>query len=171
MVCAKRLGIDGDFITPVTAAVIKVMKSYYPYLVEQQKNIIDVLMHESHTFQQTLERGYKLFNDAVNHQQLNGATIFQLVETYGFPFEIITDLAQLHNVKIDQDDYERRLKRHQDISRANVENKGMLAQNGNLLAFTTPATFDYDHLTLEHAKVIACFNEKFEPVNEIKNKG
>jgi alanyl-tRNA synthetase len=170
MISARKLTIKTSFSAAVVQSIVKVMQQYYPYLKENQDRIIQIITKEEALFNQTLEHGFKLFDEIITQKKLHIDNIFKLVDTYGFPFELIAELAQERGIEIDEKAYERKLQAHQNISRANLETKGMASQNENLINFTKPSTFDYDKIN-NNAEVIALFDKEFTPVNTLSTNG
>jgi alanyl-tRNA synthetase len=171
MVCARRLKIENKFTALISKVVIKTMANYYPYLVTKQDEITNALTKEEELFAKTLENGYKLFEQALiqNKNELPTDTIFKLVDTYGFPFEIIQELAKENHLTIDLDAYKQRFSKHQDVSRANIETKGMLQQHNDLINFVQPSIFDYDITTVENTKIIGLFDLDFKQVDKVSH--
>jgi alanyl-tRNA synthetase len=170
MISARRLEIKQNFTMDVVSGVIKAMVSYYPYLKQHQPRISEILNKEEMLFNQTLERGFKLFDEVVSQKQLHIDNVFKLVDTYGFPFEIIAELAKERGLEISEAAYQKKLAEHQNISRANTDVKGLLTQNEHLLNFRETSTFDYEKL-VDSAKIIALFDEKFKPITELRGVG
>src|SRR3989344_5902670 len=54
---------------------------------------------------------------------ISGEKAFLLYSTYGFPFELILDIAKENNIEIDKNGFQEKKKKHQEISRAGAENK------------------------------------------------
>ncbi|GHU26342.1 hypothetical protein FACS1894152_0760 [Bacilli bacterium] len=171
MVSAKRLGINKSFLGCVAKSVIKTMANSYPYLVKSEKNIVAVLEKEEALFLVTLGKGYELFETSIKNKTIDTETLFKLVDTYGFPFEIINELALAKNVIIDVVAFNQRFKKHQAISKSANDVKGMLSQNADLVSFKMQSIFDYEHLEIKDAKVTACFDEKFKPIKKLDGKG
>ncbi len=171
MVCARRLEINKSFITTVVEALINVMKDFYPYLVENKERIIRVLISEETLFNKTLDNGFALFKKALNENKINAEVAFKLTETYGFPYEIVEELISSHNLKIDKNDYDQRVKKHQEISKSKNDIKGMMSQNATLLNFRENSTFDYETKEINNAKIIGLFDEDFNQVNELNANG
>jgi alanyl-tRNA synthetase len=172
MVYGQKINVQNGFVTTIALSVIENMKGFYPYLIEQSSNIIDILNKEVSLFENTLGKGYKLFNESLNNSNiLDGKTVFHLVDTYGFPFEIIKELASQRNVKVDDESFFKHLAAHKEISKSNTNVVGMDKQNIDLIEFTIPSTFDYDNLSLHNSKIIGMFdqslNRKYESSSKI----
>src|SRR6185436_518023 len=60
-----QLGHDKPFLHRLVPAVIAVMKRGYPYLVERQKTVEQVIKGEEEKFLDTLEKGNELITIAI----------------------------------------------------------------------------------------------------------
>lgn len=171
MICLKRLDILDNFVKPIVISIINNMNDFYPYLTIHQDKVIKILENECHTFKQTLNTGYELFTKAIETNSLDTNTIFKLVDTYGFPFELIQDLAKEKNIQINYEAYQNRFLQHQNISRKKTNESGMSSQKNDLLNFNDSSIFSYDLLNINNARVVALFDEQFNKVNSLTKKG
>ena len=94
----------------------------------------------------TLANGEKEIEKAINRAKvenkniIDGQTIFKLYETYGFPPEITADLAREQGFEIDNSEFEKLFKEHQEKSRMGSEQKfkgGLAEQNEKTIAYHT----------------------------------
>jgi len=170
MVCAKKLGISKpDLLIYVSQAVMDNMKDYYSYLQDEKENVFKILDTEQKLFERTLEKGYKLLEKSLQDKStISGKTIFELVDTYGIPFDIIKDIAQQKKIDLDEIGYNKEFEKHQEISRANLEIKGMAKQSEGLINYTDDSEFLYDKDSIQNAKVIGLFDTNFNRVKSIK---
>jgi alanyl-tRNA synthetase len=79
----------------------------------------------------------KEFNKAIKWAQngvLGGQEAFKLHDTYGFPIELTKELAEKQGIKVDVDGYKAEKEKHQQVSRANLNQvfKGGLASSGEM---------------------------------------
>jgi alanyl-tRNA synthetase len=65
---------------------------------------------------------------------VSGSEAFDLYQTYGFPFEMVIELARERGIGVDRAGFEQELKKHQEISRAGAERKfhGGLADHSEM---------------------------------------
>jgi len=65
----------------------KVMGEAYPELPKVQDRVMQILKQEEERFAETLEHGMKVLEHALTREDkmLDGETVFQLYDTYGFP--------------------------------------------------------------------------------------
>ncbi|MFA5392238.1 MAG: alanine--tRNA ligase [Candidatus Paceibacterota bacterium] len=99
----------------------------YPEL-ENQKEILSVINQEKDKFEKTLENGLKEWQKLVNHlpktkEIISGKDAFYLYESYGFPLEILEEMAKEINTKVDRSGFEEEFCNHQNISRVSQEKK------------------------------------------------
>jgi alanyl-tRNA synthetase len=171
IICAKNVSLKNNFVKIAVEKIIDVMKDFYPYLVNQQSMILEVIEKEKKQFETTLEKGLKLFylEIAKAERVLNTEATFKLVDTYGFPIELITEIAEEKGIHVDLEGFNALLEEHRKNSRANLEVKAMSTQASDLIQFTTPTEFIYNTLKLDSSQIVKIFNEKFEAVSKINS--
>lgn len=104
----KMISIN-NFTQEIAREVIEIYKNIYPELVSNQEFIIDNLRIEEEKFEKTLEHGLREFEKGIDP--------FILFTTYGFPIELVQELAQEKNQQIDINDFNDKMKTHQELSR------------------------------------------------------
>jgi len=122
----KQLGIKKAFTSQIAEKVINIYQDDYPELVKNKDFIKNQLIGEEDKFAQTLERGLKQFKTELGKEKagiLSGKVVFDLYQSYGFPLELTEELAREENLKIDKEGYLKELAKHQDISRADLDQK------------------------------------------------
>jgi alanyl-tRNA synthetase len=104
--------------------IIEKYKNTYPELTQNKEIIQREIEIEESKFRQTLEKGIREFE--------KGADPFILFTTYGFPIELIVELAKEKGKEIDLEDFNKKLKEHQELSRISSVGmfKGGLANFG-----------------------------------------
>jgi len=116
----KQLGIEVDSWTKeIGLLVVKNYLEVYPELNANITKIIEQLDEEEAKFKKTLEHGLKeaekIFN--TGQKSINGQNAFDLFQTYGFPIEIIKELAEERGVTVDEIGFKEELIKHQELSR------------------------------------------------------
>ena len=131
----KILNLPSDFLIPLAQKTIKSYNDIYPELCNNEDNIIKVIADEEEKFNKTLENGLKQFEKLISKVSANGARenggvkvisgedAFRLYQSYGFPIELTKELAKEQGFIIDEKDFRRTQKQHQDVSRAGAEKK------------------------------------------------
>lgn len=114
----KRIGINSDdWLKPLSEKVIEIYKSIYPELEKNSQFIFKELEKEQRVFQKTLERGLKEFEKLKDKKIINGKDASILYQTYGFPIEMIEELAKEKDQKVDKKEFLKELEKHKDMSR------------------------------------------------------
>jgi alanyl-tRNA synthetase len=94
------------------------MHEAYPELGRSREQIHRILGAEEERFGETLERGMKLFEEAAERGAISGGDAFALQATYGFPIELTRELARERGLEVEEDEFERQMGQHREISRA-----------------------------------------------------
>ena len=89
--------------------VIEEYKDVYPELLKNEKIIKKEISEEENKFRLTLEKGIREFE--------KGEDPFVLFTTYGFPIELIAELAKEKGKIIDMDDFNKKMEEHQKLSK------------------------------------------------------
>ena len=125
---------------------INTLSELYPELEKNKDTIKQVIIEEKDKFMKTLSHGEKEFEKAINKAKsenknvIDGQTIFKLYETYGFPPEITADLAREQGFEIDNSEFEKLFREHQEKSRMGSDQKfkgGLAEQNEKTIAYHT----------------------------------
>ncbi len=145
-----RIGMEAPFVADLAGTVIEQMVDAYPELEDNRDQITRVLTAEEERFSETLHRGMKLFEEAAGGGAISGADAFTLQATYGFPIELTLELARERGIPVDEDEYEREMDRHREISRAGG-GKGELQQAAD---FARAAGFTTEFVGWEKTDVL-----------------
>ena len=119
IVQARRIGLPA--VHPITAVVADQMRDAYPELGERAADIERTVRVEEERFQETLERGLKVFEELAGTDAISGEDAFTLAATYGFPLELTVELAGERGQPVDVDGFEAAMEQHREISRGAVE--------------------------------------------------
>ncbi|MDN5358103.1 MAG: alanine--tRNA ligase [Candidatus Methanomethylophilaceae archaeon] len=131
----SKLGVDGVEMSRICNTVINEYSTSYPELERNKETILSNITAEEEKFHQTLKKGLRRFDEMVDTHMagrtLDGEQVFRLYDTFGFPIELTKELAEERGFNVDIDDFDRRFKDHQDVSRAGSDQKfkGGLADN------------------------------------------
>ena len=158
------LGINGSFMYKLVKIVADNMEAYYPYLQSKVSLIEKLVKTEEETFHTTLANGEKLLKDVMDKNAdtklIDGASVFKLYDTYGFPKELTTEIAEDAGYKVDLKGFEEQMNIQKERARnARDDAQSMASQSKDLMDFVEDSTFiGYDHFTCD-AKVIGIFKD------------
>ena len=142
----NKLEINLDEIPNIIDLYIDTLKDLYPELDKNRETIKNVIVEEKNKFIKTLANGEKEFNkEAVKAKEtgknmLEGAIVFRLYDTFGFPPEVTNELAKENNLKIDLEGFDKLFKEHQEKSREGAKQKfkgGLADQSEESIAYHT----------------------------------
>jgi alanyl-tRNA synthetase len=121
-----KLGINGAFFHKLVAALDAEMGEAYPELRAGAAQAARVLAQEEERFAETLSTGMALLSEAIDRLKpgtasgamLDGATVFKLYDTYGFPADLTADVARERGLGIDQAGFEAAMEAQRERARA-----------------------------------------------------
>ena len=113
---ARSIGLQD--LWRVTDVVVEQLAEPFPELEDDRERIRETVRAEETRFTETLARGMKLFDEVATRGNISGKDAFDLTATYGFPFELIGELALGRGLAVDEDDFRTRMAEHREISRS-----------------------------------------------------
>lgn len=117
----NSLGANDTFFYKLVEGLVNEMGQAYPELKAKQALIEDALLKEEQQFARTLEQGMKILEQDIAHLHgnvINGATVFKLYDTYGFPADLTADIAREKGLTIDQAGFEECMEKQRERARA-----------------------------------------------------
>jgi alanyl-tRNA synthetase len=115
-----KLGQSRPFFHLLVEDLAKVMGAAYPELASARTRVAQVLKQEEERFAETLEHGMKVLEFALHREDrmLDGGTVFQLYDTYGFPVDLTADIARERGVAVDFAGFEAAMGQQREQARA-----------------------------------------------------
>lgn len=173
----KNLGLEKPFLEEVTREVVSSMSHAYPQLNDAATLLVKVVNNEEERFRETLEHGLQLLDEKiaelanVEEKVIEGGFIFKLYDTFGFPFDIVRDIALEKNVGFDEPGFLAAMEEQRSKSRASRKGEGVrlkskgvkqIADEGLRTEFT-----GYDSL-VETTLVEGLISDEGEIIEELK---
>ncbi|WP_185873878.1 alanine--tRNA ligase [Blattabacterium cuenoti] len=99
------------------------MNHYFPELEKKKKEIQYIIEKEEYSFFKIIQKGYEKIkyiiskNKEKNNKILDGKSIFQLYDTYGFPLKLSKMLAEKNHLLIDEKKFQKNLLKQQKRSK------------------------------------------------------
>ncbi len=123
----SSLGVDDVVMSDICRVVIDDYMDTYPELDRNREQILNNMDSEERRFHSTLSKGLRRFDEMIEGCEtgstLDGAQVFRLFDTFGFPIELTKELAEEKGLVVDVNDFDLRFKEHQEKSRAGAEQK------------------------------------------------
>ncbi len=117
-----KLGIAGEGLAQLVNPIADCYQDSYPELASKKVEITEEIKKEEERFRQTLERGLKEF-EKIPIGAISAAQSSMLYQSYGFPFELIEELAKEKGSTVSRIEFDEEMKKHQELSRAGSEQK------------------------------------------------
>ncbi|HEX7954410.1 MAG TPA: alanine--tRNA ligase, partial [Burkholderiales bacterium] len=152
-----KLGQNQPFFHKLVADLARVMGDAYPELREAQQRVTEVLRQEEERFAETLEHGMKVLESALHREDrmLDGETVFQLYDTFGFPVDLTADIARERGIMIDHAGFEAAMQRQRERARAASR---FTMQSGIEYSGGATEFLGYDTLRLE-GNIVALYKD------------
>lgn len=120
----RLLGIEKTFLTEIVDVVAEIFRQPYPDIGEKREYIKKVIRLEEDRFGETLAQGTELLNQLIekiktgNGEMLDGASIFKLYDTFGFPWELTAEMLEEQGLKLDKAGFDQAMNEQRERARA-----------------------------------------------------
>jgi alanyl-tRNA synthetase len=100
-----------DILKIATIFIDEIYKNSYPLLTTNREFILNELTKEIERFESTLENGMKEFKKILDtarsegKKEIEGKDAFYLYDTFGFPLELTTELAEEEGLSVDEEGF------------------------------------------------------------------
>ncbi|WP_306548659.1 alanine--tRNA ligase [Desulfobulbus sp.] len=120
----RALGLS-SFFPGVCALVAEEMHAAYPHLNDTRELLAKVVTNEEQRFGETLDHGLNKLDQEIRHlikeqgdrAVIQGDFIFKLYDTYGFPVDIVRDIAIERGVSFDEPGFAAAMEQQREQSR------------------------------------------------------
>ncbi|PBQ30364.1 alanine--tRNA ligase [Sphingobacteriaceae bacterium] len=120
----QTLNLKEPFMYRIVPTLAHQMGNAFPELNTQKILIEKVIKEEEISFYKTLEVGLKRIDQvcidttAAGKQVIDGKIVFELYDTFGFPFDLTSLIARSYSLSANEDDFKAHLQEQKDRSRA-----------------------------------------------------
>ena len=150
----RLIGLPETFLHLTTGKVVHIMGGDYPELVESASFIAKLVRQEEERFDKTLDKGLILLEEELAKLsaggKLAGDVAFRLHDTYGFPLDIVNDVAGKRGFSVDEEGYNAAMTEQKQRAKAAWKGSGEVDLAGrfaSLLEEGVTSRFDgYDSL-------------------------
>jgi alanyl-tRNA synthetase len=122
----QSLGLREPFMHELVAVLAHQMGEAFPELLTQKELIEKVVREEETSFYRTLDSGLKRIDSvcielSTKHKDvkvIDGKTVFELYDTFGFPLDLTALIAKGYELSIDEEGFKAELEKQKNRSRA-----------------------------------------------------
>ncbi len=137
---ADILSLPENSLFALADVITEMYKDAYEQVSKQKETIKVAISGEEKKFRKALTQGLKEFNKIIEATKTDSKTeldterIFKLFESFGFPIELVEELAKEQGFTINREAFDQMFKEHQELSRAGSEKKfkGGLGGDGEI---------------------------------------
>ena len=116
-----RLGMREPFFHRLVADLEAEMGEAYPELAERRAVVERILRQEEDRFAATLDQGMRMFEGELallRGTTVPGEVVFRLYDTFGFPEDLVADVARERGLTVDHEGFEREMAAQRERARA-----------------------------------------------------
>ncbi len=127
----RILGLEEPFLYALVPSVVEEFGDFYPELKRAEETAKKVIRVEEEKFLSVLQRGLEMLEKELKRlkekgeRRISGELVFKMYDTYGFPYDIVRDVAISEGFEVDVREFERLLEEARERGRRNW--KGRLA--------------------------------------------
>ncbi|MEO6289279.1 MAG: alanine--tRNA ligase, partial [Ginsengibacter sp.] len=120
----SNLNFKEPLLYKLVPVISNQFKDVFPEVDLQKNFITKIIREEEEAFLRTLDNGLKRLNSLVKTlldnpgSFIKGKDAFELYDTYGFPIDLIILIAKEHNLKVDEQGFEKEMLQQKNRSRA-----------------------------------------------------
>lgn len=119
----KMLGLEHEFFYDVCGFVVDFMKDHYVELSDKKSFITKTVETEEKGFGKTLATGMKIIEEELLEKYkaakvIDGNDIFKLYDTYGFPVDLLEDIASDAGYTLDMESFDKMMEQQQARAKA-----------------------------------------------------
>jgi alanyl-tRNA synthetase len=97
---AFELGVEQNFLQEVVPVIAQLYEDDFPEVKAKKDDVIETLVREEKVFRQTLRKGVRELKKMSENGKLDGAQIFTLYDTYGFPSELSIEEVAMQGYEV-----------------------------------------------------------------------
>jgi len=136
----RWLGLTDPFLAAITADVVRQMGEAYPHLPAAAELLAKVALNEEERFRETLDNGLALLHAEIGRlkkagqQEVAGDFTFKLYDTFGFPIDIVQDVAQENGLAVDEAGFAAAMEEQRSRSKKSWKEGGLAAMGSGVRA-------------------------------------
>ncbi len=123
----KKIGFNRPFLHAISESVVKKLGPIYPELIHGKSMVNQVIKHEEERFFKTLNQAMPAVEDLIEKTlhsgsgKLNGTDVFRLYDTFGFPIDLVQDIAIEAGLSIDLVGYQNAMNEQKTRARSSLK--------------------------------------------------
>ena len=126
----RFLGLTDPFLHEICGQTVREMGEAYPELQKTGDFMDKVVFQEEENFSRTLDKGLSMLEEELDQLSRSGEdlvpgqTVFKLYDTFGFPVDIVKDVAEKQGFQVDEPGFEQLMQEQRQRSKASWSGSG-----------------------------------------------
>ena len=171
----RVLGLKKPFFSKITEVVVAELAGIYPHLQDSRELLVKVVTNEEERFLETIDHGLVMLEEEIERMakagesQVAGDFLFKLYDTFGFPTDIVRDIALEKGLSIDEAGFNTAMETQRQLSKKSWKGAAMESLSPpvrELLAKIKKTTFSGYETRSGRSKVVGIIKADTEPVNK-----
>jgi len=127
----RVLGLKKPFLATITEAVVAELSGCYPHLRESRELLVKVVTNEEERFLETIDHGLVMLEEEIDRLTTTAGTrvagdfLFKLYDTFGFPVDIVRDIALEKGLTIDEAGFNAAMEAQRQLSKKSWKGAAM----------------------------------------------
>ncbi|MDL2285444.1 alanine--tRNA ligase [Desulfovibrio sp. OttesenSCG-928-F07] len=172
----RLIGMPRTFLNQTALTVVDNMGVDFPELNTSREFMARVILEEEERFEKTLDKGLILLEEELDklkkagQNTITGDIAFKLYDTYGFPVDIINDIAEKQGISIDEAGFTARMKEQKERAKAAWKGSGesdVSSRFAELLEEGVQSVFTGYSTMQSKSRITALLNDAGERVEEL----
>ncbi|GJQ62265.1 MAG: alanine--tRNA ligase [Melioribacteraceae bacterium] len=169
----RNLGLTDPFMYNLVDHIVQTMSYVFPEIKSNRDNVVKIIKAEEESFNTTLDRGIELFDEIAKktsekqQKVIDGAEVFKLYDTFGFPVDLTAVMAKENGLDIDEAGFNKLMDEQKARARKSTKDKISGAYSGEDVLETLQLKTDepteflgYDTLAVQAKVLSVAKNEK-----------
>ncbi len=120
----KLLGYDSPAFHHFVDPVVEKLGDIYPEIINEKERIEKIIKIEEERFLRSLDRAIQVFDEIVeklkasDSNMIPGEEVFKLYDTYGLPFDLIREMVQDSEFRLDEEGFQKALNSQRERARS-----------------------------------------------------
>jgi alanyl-tRNA synthetase len=125
----------GSFFSSLLPTVVSILGEAYPEITKKLDDVKEILDDEEVSFNRTLDRGERLFEQCLsnakanNVNEISGQDAWRLYDTFGFPLDLTTLMAEEAGFNVNMDEFNKQQEAAKELSRKGRSGTGAQGEN------------------------------------------
>ena len=172
----RLIGLTEPFLYATAMRVVEVMGGHYAELTGNADFMVRVVREEEERFAQTLDKGLALLEEELaalgkaGAQTVPGQVCFKLYDTFGFPLDIVRDVAERQGFAVDEAGFDAHMREQKERAKAAWKGSGekdLATRFQPLLAEGLRTEFCGYEALASHSRLAVLLDEAALPVDRL----